>query len=145
MNLIPLNKRITSQEVKGLYIDRELQELQELYRINLSFGRRNRISIFGPREVEFSSTWFNSNLNRHINYNGVKNTVARKILNSDRNFECPIVLETISYNAEYMQCYWCEYNFIEYAIRKHLNNNNTCPICRENGIKIKLYFQINML
>ena len=53
-----------------------------------------------------------------------------KLLNTDKNTDCPISMLPINNKDKYCVCDGCSYNFREDAINNWLINNNTCPMCR---------------
>jgi hypothetical protein len=55
-----------------------------------------------------------------------------KHIDKNRNTECPITYDDIKFGDAYMTCSDCKYNFSETAIMKHLNEKQTCPMCRCN-------------
>ena len=59
-------------------------------------------------------------------------TIKQKITKESKNKVCPITYEKIKRGETYLTCDTCKYNFSEKAIRKHLENKNTCPMCRSD-------------
>jgi len=73
----------------------------------------------------------NTNTNNNININNIglftKNITNKSITKND---ECPISYEMININDIYVECKQCKYHFLEESIKTHLNNFDTCPMCR---------------
>lgn len=67
----------------------------------------------------------------HINNN--VGLLTKNITNktTTKNDECPISYEMIKINDIYVECKQCKYSFSEEAIKTHLHNFNTCPMCRK--------------
>jgi hypothetical protein len=59
-----------------------------------------------------------------------------------RNIECPIELEPIKKGNSYMKCDSCKYNFSFKSMKKHLNNNNNCPMCRKEWVNNVEYINL---
>lgn len=54
--------------------------------------------------------------------------IMNKQLNIQKNIICPILQDYISF--EYCECYSCGYNYDYRSMRKWLEKNETCPVCR---------------
>ena len=69
----------------------------------------------------------------HKHNNNNDSLLTKNITNktTTKNDECPISYEMIKINDIYVECKQCKYSFSEEAIKTHLHNCSTCPMCRE--------------
>ena len=57
----------------------------------------------------------------------------------DNKLMCNITLENIKNYLKYMVCLKCNNNYDEISIKRWLENNNKCPICREIWVNFNIY------
>ncbi len=58
--------------------------------------------------------------------------VNKYLTDDDKNIECPISYQKISYGSKYFQCVGCKYNF-SYKSVKHIGLKNNCSICKKKS------------
>jgi len=70
------------------------------------------------------------------------NPIVKKQLDGKNN-ECPILFRKIKYGDYYLQCSCCKYNFRKESIQQHLQENDTCPMCRSIWTDHNVYVNVN--
>ena len=58
------------------------------------------------------------------------NITIEKVINLNKNSECPVSYIKFEDNCLYYTCNVCEYNIDADTLKQWIKNNKTCPMCR---------------
>jgi hypothetical protein len=112
------------------------------------------ISGFSPWGCSTSKFYIHENINVIINYaisvnDRVKlqilllKQIIYKKLDVNKNTHCPISMDEIKETSKYMTCNMCKYQFLSKNIKKWLNINMHCPLCKSIWTNLNTYQQKN--